>query len=880
MASLGMSSVRFVMVLVAAAAALTSCAVEDKTAYTIAQIDSPVTIMGAGDIADSGSALTNATATGNLIRNANPAYAFTVGDNAYPSGTDSDYATKYDPTWGSFKAKTLPAPGNHDYVSSAVGYMNYFGLANVSYDANSTHLWYAKDLGNGWRFYSLNTEVPTSVGSAQEVWLRNDLAAHPGLHYVAVTHHPRYVSGTSHTDSTAPCPLWNALQAAGGDLFLVGHEHHYERFAKMDCNGALASAGLREFVIGTGGDSQYALGPPHFGQQAVLNTDFGVLKLVLHIDSYDWEFVASGRCWNGAAYDCASRTGMVLDFGTAATNNSANEPPVVSAGLDQTISLPSSANLDGTISDDGLPNPPATVTSSWTKVSGPGTVTFGNAAAVDTTATFSVAGVYVLRLTASDSATSTTDDVQVTVNTNTGETVIDRAVAAGTDDAEEHTASGFMNLTSTDLELVNDGTTNQRVGMRFVSLPIPRNATITRAYVQFAVDETVGSTGLSFTIKGFAQDNTTTFTTAANNISSRPVTTATVTGWAPPLWTTVGAAGVDQQTPELKTIVQEIVNRPGWVSGNALGIVVTGPDGVRTAGAFDNGTGSQPVLHVQFTTPNTAPTVSAGADQTITLPASASLDGTIGDDGLPSPPGAVTSTWTQVSGPGTATFGNASAADTTATFSAVGVYVLRLTASDSALSTSDDVQITVTNTPTIIERAVAAGTDDAEELTDGFMNLTSTDLELVNDGTNNQRVGMRFVNLSIPRNATITRAYVQFTVDEAVGSTGLSLTIKGFAQDNTATFTTATSNISARAVTAAGVTGWNPPLWTTIGTAGVDQRTPELKTIVQEIVNRAGWVSGNALGIVVTGPGGVRTAGSFDNGNGTQPVLHVEYTVP
>jgi hypothetical protein len=80
------------------------------------------------------------------------------------------------------------------------------------------------------------------------------------------------------------------------------------------------------------------------------------------------------------------------------------------------------------------------------------------------------------------------------------------------------------------------------------------------------------------------------------------VTTATVTGWAPPLWTTIGAAGVDQRTPELKTIVQEIVNRPGWVSGNALGIVITGPGGVRSAGSFDNGTGSQPVLHVEFTT--------------------------------------------------------------------------------------------------------------------------------------------------------------------------------------------------------------------------------------------------------------------------------------
>src|SRR5678815_4692735 len=126
---------------------------------------------------------------------------------------------------------------------------------------------------------------------------------------------------------------------------------------------------------------------------------------------------------------------------------------------------------------------------------------------------------------------------------------------------------------------------------------------------------------------------------------------------------------------------REIVNRAGWASGNALGIVVTGPGGVRTAGAFNNGIGSQPVLHVEFTTTtggNTAPTVSAGPDQTITLPASASLDGTVADDGLPNPPAAFTTAWSTVSGPGTVTFGNAGAIDTTATFSAAGVYVLRL----------------------------------------------------------------------------------------------------------------------------------------------------------------------------------------------------------
>jgi PKD repeat protein len=186
---------------------------------------------------------------------------------------------------------------------------------------------------------------------------------------------------------------------------------------------------------------------------------------------------------------------------------------VVNAGPDQTITWPATASLSGTVTDDGLPAPPATVTTTWSTVSGPGTVTFANASARATTATFSTAGSYTLRLTASDSALSRSDDIVITVNP------------------------------------------------------------------------------------------------------------------PPP------------------------VNQP--------------------------------------------PVVNAGPDQTITLPATASLSGTVTDDGLPNPPATVTTTWSTVSGPGTVTFANASARATTATFSTAGSYTLRLTASDSALSRSDDIVVTV-----------------------------------------------------------------------------------------------------------------------------------------------------------------------------------------
>ncbi|KPK53598.1 MAG: hypothetical protein AMS22_07185 [Thiotrichales bacterium SG8_50] len=175
------------------------------------------------------------------------------------------------------------------------------------------------------------------------------------------------------------------------------------------------------------------------------------------------------------------------------------------------------------MTDDGLPTPPA-LTTSWSQVSGPGTVTFGNAGAVDTTASFSVDGVYTLRLTANDGALSSSDDVVITVNP------------------------------------------------------------------------------------------------------------------APPV--------------------------------------------------------------------NQAPVVNAGPDQTITLPGNATLDGTVTDDGLPTPP-ALTTTWSQVSGPGTVTFGNPNAVDTTASFSAAGSYTLRLTANDGALSSSDDVVVTVEPAPPVNTAPVA-----------------------------------------------------------------------------------------------------------------------------------------------------------------------------
>ena len=153
-----------------------------------------------------------------------------------------------------------------------------------------------------------------------------------------------------------------------------------------------------------------------------------------------------------------------------------------------------------------------------------------------------------------------------------------------------------VDLNSSDLELVYDRGGDQTVGMRFNGLTIPQGATISNAYVQFEADET-HSGATTLTIQGEDVDDAVTFVAVDGSISSRPKTAAAVP-WSPNPWLTVGEAGPDQQTPDIASVIQEIVDRPSWSDGNSLVIFVTGT-GERTAESFD-GAGAAPLLHVEY----------------------------------------------------------------------------------------------------------------------------------------------------------------------------------------------------------------------------------------------------------------------------------------
>jgi uncharacterized protein YjdB len=245
-----------------------------------------VVFVGAGDISDCGN--DNDEATAKLLDGI-AGTVFTLGDNVYSSGTATEFTQCYDPTWGRHKSRTKPSPGNHDYnTSGAAGYFGYFGTL-----AGPSGLgYYSFDLGN-WHIISLDSEISMSVGSAQETWLRADLAASTKQCTLAYWHKPRFSSGTNHGSLASAQPLWQALYDFHAELILNGHEHNYERFAPQTPTGTADPAnGIREFVSGTGGESHYNdEGTPLPNSEVFNGTTFGVLKLTLGAGTYSWQFI-------------------------------------------------------------------------------------------------------------------------------------------------------------------------------------------------------------------------------------------------------------------------------------------------------------------------------------------------------------------------------------------------------------------------------------------------------------------------------------------------------------------------------------------------------------------------------------------------------------
>lgn len=374
-----------------------------------------------------------------------------------------------------------------------------------------------------------------------------------------------------------------------------------------------------------------------------------------------------------------------------------NAPPAVAivsptapvAGIPSGIGL----LLRATVTDDGRPAP-AALTIAWSKVSGPGTVTFGSGSAAETTARFSTDGTYIVRLTADDGAAVTTRDITVYAGTvppsyTSGD--IGAVAAAGSVAVTGGTftvhASGADIWNAADefhyvhRQLTGDGEMIARVGSLQNTDPWAKAGVMIR-------DGTGANARNAF--MAITPSNGATF--QRRDASGGTTLSEKTTGIAAPRWVHIVRSGdtfSGYQSSDGTTWTKVGASQTVTMGSNVrIGLAVTShKDGTVCTAVFDGVTG--------FASGNIGPSVAAGTPIAATAGESTALSGVTSDDGLPASPGLVSHAWSLVSGPGAVGFGNANAAATTATFPAPGDYVLRLVAGDGEVETFAEVTATI-----------------------------------------------------------------------------------------------------------------------------------------------------------------------------------------
>jgi len=292
---------RRIIIVAIVAAGLFGPAPRSEAAITVAA--------GAGDISSTGSG-DNQTAA--LVPS--DAQVITLGDNQYPDGCLDAFNANYQNSWGAFKSRTRPAIGNHDAHDTTCsvagnGYFDYFngvGSGTCDYTCPAGRRgegWYSYNLGD-WHFIALNSEcngTPYSFcdHTAQLNWLASDLAANTKFCTLAYWHRPIVAPSSVHTDDEGHFAdpylggdnVWQKLYDGGVDVVLQGHDHLYARYARYNRAGNNTDPnGIRHFIVGTGGNGNYAVSETKPGQEFAIAT-LGIIKLTLNPTNYSWQFV-------------------------------------------------------------------------------------------------------------------------------------------------------------------------------------------------------------------------------------------------------------------------------------------------------------------------------------------------------------------------------------------------------------------------------------------------------------------------------------------------------------------------------------------------------------------------------------------------------------
>ena len=362
-------------------------------------------------VGDGASNQVSSNAVASQVAAANPPLFLYLGD-VYETGTFTEMRNQYGVSemdvpgggtlWGATADVTQPTIGNHEYPNRTA-WIDYFHGRPL----------YTDFLFGGVLFLDLDNFQSMAAGSAEYNFVQSAITA-PGVPpcVVAYWHTPAISGGSIKSSERA---MWALLANNGVDLLLVGHQHTMAEYEPLDANFNAGGSGahLVQLINGAGGHGVGGALSDSRIAWAKGKTP-GVLALTLNgarsggiASSIGWTFKdVSNSALRSGSVDCGGGS------------SPQNQPPTVNAGSDQTVTWPSAASLSGTASDDGLPDPPATLTSTWSKVSGPGTVTFADPSSPATSATFSVPGTYVLRLTADDSALQASDDVTVTASSS------------------------------------------------------------------------------------------------------------------------------------------------------------------------------------------------------------------------------------------------------------------------------------------------------------------------------------------------------------------------------------------------------------------------------------------------------------------------------
>ncbi len=438
------------------------------------------------------------------------------------------------------------------------------------------------------------------------------------------------------------------------------------------------------------------------------------------------------------------------------------------------------------------------------------------------------------------------------------------------DDVEEH-SNGRISAGSSDLEMVTERD-HQIVGLRFNNVQIPKGARITDAWIQFKVDEaTTTYTRLNIT----TQDSTSpsSFRKRYHNLSQRATLPAEVV-WQVPQWSRVGERGYKQRTPSLVRIIQPLVNKQNWHSGNSMVFLINGV-GKRVAESYNGDRRGAPMLHIEYDENNygsdedkVAPNIQVvGAN-----PQYLNVGESYYDRGVK----AVDNVDGDISYKVKKSINVNS--------SRAGTYKVYYSVTDSSGNRATATRVVVVKrdgsggsgagaVKKSINITINSSYDDVEEHSNGRISAGSSDLEMVTE-RDHQIVGLRFNNVQIPKGARITDAWIQFKVDEATTTyTRLNITT----QDSTSpsSFRKRYHNLSQRATLPAEVV-WQVPQWSRVGERGYKQRTPSLVRIIQPLVNKQNWHSGNSMVFLINGVG-KRVAESYNGDRRGAPMLHIEY---